>query len=277
MDALKFLKHFVGRPDVSDSDFRATARTTLSLVPDDSIVGENAPMVKEPGDGGGQILQSKNLPSDLLTKREAAEKFGYSRSAPDYWIQHQSGMVRTYHVPGDPQVYLSEREVVEHLRAHGNMSLRAVSNPDRYRRKTKSDKVPSRNGQLSHTASSEPIAEWDTVQGASNRLRLKQEMIRELIAAGKISSRAFYNQLIVSVREIESLGRGQPYLPNMGIFDNNEWLPIKEACDVLGIPYSEMARDISKACGRDEIGNRKIGGLRFVNTADLERWYINRK
>jgi predicted DNA-binding transcriptional regulator AlpA len=271
MDVSNIIRRLV-RLDLTDNELEESIRALLSSS-DTSIVDEDTGKVKEERTVAPEDLTDA-LPGDLLSAEEMAAKYGYTRAAIYWWERHPSGIVKRYFPPGETLAHYSVQEVEEYISRHGNPGLRKKVQPERYHRKAT---AKPKNGKSPQASSEEPIHEFDTVEGAAKRLKIKREMIRELVNSNKIASRKFYWHTVVSVREIEGLARGQRYLPGFNIFDNNEWLPLKEACSVLGLSYDDVNRYASDACAKGEIANRKIGNLRFVNVGDLERWYIQRQ
>jgi len=223
---------------------------------DTSIVDDDGTQVKEEVKGAPEV--SNVLPNDLLSRDEVAKRYGYTRAAIYWWERHPSGIVHRYHLNGAEQPYYSAHEVEQYISLHGSPNLRAT---------VRTDEKPA----------PKQIAEFEAVAGAAKRLGLKPQMIEELIDSSRIGSREFYGHTIVSVLEIEALSHGQRHAPDWSIFDNKEWLPLKDAIAILGLSYEEVNRAASHACADGLIANQRIGNLRFVKVADLEQWYINRK
>jgi len=277
MDVMQSIRR-IARLNLTDSELETSLRALLST-PDNSIVGDNGAAVKEEQVAREAANLAPILPDDLLSVAEAAEKYGYTRAAVRAWAKHQSGIVKEYFYPDSADPCVSDAEVQEYLRKHGQPTLRRVERANKQEQnEQRSEPIyrrPSSHGKALPVPGAEPMLEWDTVTGASQRLRIKREMITEMLNSGKIESREMHQHVIVNVRQIEALGRGQRYQPDFGIFDDKVWLPIKDACAALGMPYDLERWNISDACLANEIASRKIGSLRFVSVAELERWYLS--
>lgn len=277
MDVMQSIRRIVGL-NLTDSELEASLRALLST-PDNSIVSENLEPVKEEREDHGDALFAQTLPDDLISVSDAAQKYGYTRAAVRAWLKHQSGIVKGYSFHDDSGPYLSEAEIQEYLQKHGQPAARLVARTEKAEQDKRTEPIFRRtnnHGRQLPMPAAEPMLEWDTVTGASKRLRVKPEMINEMINSGKVESRVMHQHIIVNVRQIEALGRGHRYQPDFGIFDKKVWLPIKDACQTIGIPYDQERWNISDACLANELASRKIGSLRFINVPELERWYLSR-
>lgn len=237
---------------------------------DPPAVGDGPPARVHPGHG---LFPTLRLPTDLLAAGPAAGFVGYDVTTLLKWSKADPKALPRYKVGG--VVHFSKAD----LRAY--MAARQTDGP---RTRTRTPKANGQtpepwalNAKPSPTTGIGAIEEWDTVPGASYRTGVPTQTILEMVKTGRLSSRKFFNQRVISVRELQVRMRpGASYSTPWEIFSApSGWRPVQDALNYLGIDQG-LAPQVSKACASGKVANRMIGRLRFVAVNDLESWYLKR-
>lgn len=213
------------------------------------------------------------VPDDLITKKAAAETFGYSGvPAVQYWVTQ--GYIKEYPVEGITLV--SRREIQHYLDSRPPLNKPKKKAPMKKRESL-------RNTHPSKEQSTVEIEDWTSTKDAAKRLGMSQDRVEALVAQRNLAVKDFGQMRVVHVKEIySSLNNQLAFMPDPSVFE--EWLTTTNVAERLAAQVGkpgdyEAIRKLMRRLramqskivgGFASIASHKIGSYRLSNWGEVE-------